>query len=237
MTPTQPPARRARRSAAHRSGAVLAAVAVVLGLAGCGTHPGSAAVVGDVSIGQDQVDDAATALCAANISGARAQGQPAPELASRGARSAALQILIDTELSEQYARSEDISPSARAVSEIIAQNGRGIAQLPPSVRPAFRSLLTGFAESQQVLQQAAAQRVGGQVPAEQLLAEGARLRQQWARGVTIDVDPRFGEWRRDALAAGSGSLSVPVSDSAVAGANPNPAADFVADLPASQKCA
>ena len=69
------------------------------------------------------------------------------------------------------------------------------------------------------------------------LSEGTKLRNKWAKSVDVEVDPRYGTYDQGTLTPASGSLSVPVSQRATAGANADPAATWVAGLPMSQKCA
>jgi hypothetical protein len=68
------------------------------------------------------------------------------------------------------------------------------------------------------------------------LSEGSKLRSKWARSVDVEVDPRYGTYAQGTLTPTSGSLSVPVSERATAGAKADPAATWVSGLPMSQKC-
>jgi hypothetical protein len=210
----------------------------MLALSGCGQHPGSAAVVGDTRITDGTVDDAASALCSANITGAAAQGQPKPDLATRGARQAALSLLIDSELSRQYGAAKGIVPSRSEVSSALAQNKQTITLLPENRKEDFTELLRGYVEGQLVTVQAGQAQVGDGAPQEEAMAAGTQLRNEWAasQGIEVEVDPRYGEYAEGSLAGTSGSLSFPVSQRAVAGANSEPGAEWVAGLPLSQKC-
>jgi len=215
----------------------VAAVAAATVLSGCGTHPGAAAVVGDATITTDQVDAAALTLCSANRSGGQATG----ELSSRAARQAAVQFLIDSELSHQFGEDRGVEADQGEVSATVAENAAGIEALPENQREDFRELLVGFRESELILTEigrASLQEQGNDQPApEEASSEGARLRMEWAASVDVEVDPRFGTYAEGALAPTSGSLSLPVSDSAKAGSAADPGESWVADLPASQKCA
>lgn len=216
--------------------AVLLAVAGTV-LTGCGTHPGAAAVVGDTTISTDEVDAAARALCSANAT----DDPAAPALASRGARIAALQFLIDSELSRQFGASVGIEPDAAAVSETLAQNRAGIASIPDDRRDDFLDLLVGFRESELIVAEAGTRALEEQgavaTAPEQAASEGFRLRTEWAEDVDVEVDPRFGSYADGTLNPESGSLSVPASERATSGAQPDPGQDWVAGLPDSQKCA
>lgn len=209
-----------------------------LALSGCGLHPGAAAVVGDTTISGAEVDDAAAALCSANITGAKAQGQPKPDLAARGARQAALQLLVDTELSHQYGQEKGVDPEPSKVSAAVQQNKQTLDLLPESHKPVFEDLLRSYAEGQLMLIQIGRQSLANpDADDNAALSEGTKLRNKWAGSVDVEVDPRYGTWAKGTLTPASGSLSIPVSQRAVAGANADPAANWVAALPTSQKCA
>ena len=216
-----------------------AAVLAALLMSACTAHPGSAAVVGSDRISTGEVDDVASALCSAQgSSGANGQTQ---ELAGRAARQGALDVLINATLSHQFGESEGVEPDQEQVSAALAANEQSINALPKDQREVFRETLRQFAEGQLVLlevgRQALAARGTANASEEQSVNEGRRLRDAWARkNVDVSVDPRFGEFSKGALQAKSGSLSVPVSQSATDGDSANPSAGWVAALPASQKC-
>jgi hypothetical protein len=209
-----------------------------LALTGCGLHPGAAAVVGDTTISNGEVDDAAAALCSANITGAKAQGQPAPDLASRGARQAALQLLVDTELSHQFGEEKGVDPARSQVSAALQQNKQALDLLPESRKPAFEDLLRSYAEGQLMLIAIGKQSLAdASADDNAALSEGTKLRNKWAKSVDVEVDPRYGTFDQGTLTPASGSLSIPVSQRATAGAGADPAASWVAGLPMTQKCA
>jgi len=216
---------------------VLAAGAALL-LAGCGLNPGAAAVVGDTRIGDDQVDDAASALCAANIAGAAAQGQPKPELATRGARQAALSLLIDSELSHQYGDANGIDPARAELSNALAQNQQTINALPEDRREDFEKLLRTYVEAKMIVKEAGRQAAGADAGPDQLAAAGIQQRNEWLaeQDIEVEVDPRFGEYKDGGIDGSGGSLSVPVSDRAAAGDSTEPSQEWVSDLPMTQKC-
>lgn len=217
---------------------VVAAAATVL--SGCGMHPGAAAVVGDERISTHEVDDAAAALCSSTVESAEAQGQPKPDLASRGARQAAIQLLIDNELSRQFAAAEGVQPNEGSVSAAVDAQRQQINLIPAGERAVFRDLFRGFQESQEILTEAGRQSLAAQgnaePTAEEASAEGSRLRQEWAAGVDVEVDPRFGTFADGTLTPRSGSLSIPASQRAFQGASAEPGAEWTAGLPLSQKC-
>ena len=214
------------------------ATAGVLALTGCGAvHPGAAAVVGHDSITEGQVDALAQGLCSANS--AQASGQPLP---SREARQGALQVLLDTELSQQFGQRRGVTPNQQQISQALARSGRTIAALPKDERPAFKDALVRYWEGQLMLMDIGRRSLEAQgkanVTAAQATAEGNRLRQQYVKTISVSVNPSLGSFRRGTFqpALNNGSLSVPASESARQGNSANTDASWVATLPASQQC-
>ena len=208
-------------------------------LSACQVHPGAAAVVGDQEISTQRVDAVAQALCSANRS-ATASGQPASDLPSRGARQGALRVLIDSALAEQFGDAKGIHPDQEQVSAALAQNAEGIGALPAEEQGAFREALKEYAEGQLMVIEAGRRSLteqGQSSPTdEEALAEGEKLRTEFAKDIDVEVDPRYGTYSNGSLRARSGSLSVPVSARAFDGQSSDPSAAWVAALPAAQKC-
>ena len=222
-----------------RSRTVLAAVAAAVGLAlsACSAHPGSAAVVGDESISDSRVDDVASALCAAQRGG-QSGGQ---DLASRGARQGALDVLINSALSRQYGAAQGVQPDQEQVSAALAANAQNISGLPAEHRQDFKDTLREYAEGQLMLIEVGRRELAKagtrNATEQQAVSEGTKLRNAWAaKNVEVTVDPRFGEYSKNALLPKSGSLSVAASQSATDGGSPDPSPGWIASLPASQKC-
>lgn len=211
----------------------------LLALTGCAVHPGAAAVVGQDSISTGQVDALAQGLCSANAASGQLGGQA---MASRGARQGALQVLIDTDLSQQFGNQRGVTPDQKQISQALARSGATIQQLPADQRAAFKQALVGYWEGQLMLIDIGRKALEAQgqthVTDAQAMAAGNRLRAQWAKNVSVNVDPRFGTFQRGSFrpASGGGSISVPASDSARAGDTTNPGAAWVSSLPASQQC-
>jgi hypothetical protein len=222
-----------------RSRTVLAVVAAAAGLAlsACSAHPGSAAVVGDESISDSRVDDVAAARCAAQ-GGGQSGGQ---DLASRGARQGALDVLINSALSRQYGASQGVQPDQEQVSAALAANAQNISGLPAEHRQEFKDTLREYAEGQLMLIEVGRRELAKDgtknATEQQAVSEGTKLRNAWAKKFAdVTVDPRFGEYSKNALLPKSGSLSVAASQSATDGDSPDPSPGWIASLPASQKC-
>jgi hypothetical protein len=217
------------------------AVALLAGcslLSACSSHPGAAAVVGPESISHTRLDDLALALCSAQTQAAQTPAQ----IPGRSARQGALGVLVNAALSRQFGESQGVTADQAQVSAAIAANQSTLDKLPASRRAAFSDALRDFAEGQTVViaagRKALVRQGAAKVTDDKALAEGNKLRAAWLSRshVKVSVDPRFGTYRGGTLAATSGSLSVPVSSSAKAGAAAQPAASWTSSLPATQTC-
>ena len=218
---------------------VLAFVGVVVGLllSACSMHPGYAAVVGDQKITEGNVDDVANALCA--VQGSSGQAQQA--LATRAARQGALDVLISSELSRQFGKSQGVTPDQEQVSAALKANEQNISGLPEKHRQVFTDTLRGYAEGQLMLADIGRKSLSSQgksnVTDQQAVSEGTTLRNQWAeKHADVSVDPRYGDYVKGALLSKSGSLSVAESQQATDGDSPDPSQGWIASLPATQKC-
>jgi hypothetical protein len=217
----------------------LLAVTAAFVMSACATHPGAAAVVGTESISNSHVDDVAHALCAAQ--GASQGGQAPQELASRAARQGALGVLINTALSRQYGAAQGVEPDQEQIAATLAGSEQNIASLPAARRDVFRQTVRDYAEGQLMLIEVGRRTLteAGKknVTEQQAVSEGTKLRNAWAaKHADVSVDPRFGVYEKNSLLASSGSLSVAASQRAADGGSPDPSQDWVAALPASQKC-
>lgn len=214
--------------------AVAAGVAAVL--AGCGVHPGAAAVVGSETISREEVDDIAVAVCRANVAGAEASGQQASPVPSRGAREVAVEILIDTTLARQLGEREGVEPDKGAVNQAVAQNETGLALLEEQQAEDLRAALRAYAESQFMLIELGRRSLGTEASDDEAIAEGRRLLDEYARSIDIEVDPRYGRFDDGVFKPGGTALSVPASDRARDGDQQQPSESFIGELPASQLC-
>ncbi|HET9858793.1 MAG TPA: hypothetical protein VFQ19_03345 [Nocardioidaceae bacterium] len=232
----------ARPTKSRRTKLSALAVSALVALTGCGAvHPGMAAVVGSSTISHDRVDTLASALCTARTAGSEAAAAAAPPEPTRRARGGALQILLETELSHEFGEERGVDPSLRQVTEALAQQQQLIDFLPEDEAEAYREALAEYAEGQLMLIEIGRQSLEEQgqsnVPDDQALAEGERLRQEYAESLEIEVDPRYGTFEDGSLSSGGTALSVAESDRAKAGSQAELAPTFVSGLPASQRCA
>jgi hypothetical protein len=215
--------------------ALVAAAAVML--SGCAAlHPGTAAVVGAETITHDEVDQVAEALCSAQLTNARAQGQPPPSVPTRDTRQSAIQILLDSELSRQFGAARGVEADRQQLTQAVQQNSVGLEQMPEDDFEAFQEALRGYAEGQLMLIEIGQERLGPDATEDEALAEGNRLRQRFVRDLDVEIDPRYGTFGDAGYRSGGTALSVPASDRARAGERANPSEAWIAALPASQRC-
>lgn len=212
------------------------AAGVTTVLAGCGLHPGAAAVVESQTISHDRVDEIATAVCTANVATSRMSNQPPATLPMRGARQVALQILLETELSHQFGEHEGVEATPQEVSQAVAQNEAGLNLLPPDQRATFREALRDYTEGQLIVRDIGQEALPGQASQQQAIEEGMRLRGEFVQTLDVEVDPRYGRFDEGRYQLGGTELSVPASAFARAGAREEPGDAFVAQLPDSQQC-
>lgn len=212
-----------------------AAAAAAFALSSCaGTAPGVAAQVGEDTITDEQVDDFADVLC--SIGGVPGGESGAP---TKSARFASLQILLNNELTADVADVDEVpEESVQAILQGMA-GARDV--LSADQQETFDEVAQEFARAQAAIIELGRDALAGEgqaqeIPDEEAYAEGQRILNEHAAEADIEIDPRFGEVVDGALQPSNGSLSVPVSDLAVQGANPEAGEELVSQLPASQKC-
>jgi hypothetical protein len=212
------------------------AAASVLLLAACGsTAPGVAAEVDGERISDEQVDAFADILC--SIGGVQGTESGVP---AKSARFTSLQILISNVLAGEMADLDEVSQQSVAATLQNMAVARDI--LDEDQQETFDEVAEEFARAQAAIMELGRQSLeDAGTPAKKLTddaayAEGQKLLAEHAAESDIEVDPRYGEVVDGALEQGSGSLSVPVSDLAVAGDAAEQGEELVALLPASQKC-
>ncbi|HEX6248105.1 MAG TPA: hypothetical protein VFZ64_09570 [Nocardioidaceae bacterium] len=221
--------------AGRRVKLVALAVGAATVLAGCGLHPGAAAVVGSETISHERVDDLASAICSAQLAVNQAQGAQTERIPTRSLREASLGALVQTELSQQFGEERGVEPNRQQVSEIVSRSEQNLGMLPEDEREVYRDVVRENAEGQTMMLAVGREELGD-VSEQEALNEGFRLLQDYAQEVGVEVDPRYGRFEQGNIVPGGTALSVPVSERAQAGADQQLAPGFVATLPASQLC-
>ncbi len=220
-------------------GRAVAAVAIaLLLLSGCaGLTPGTAAVVNGSRITDEQVADLAHAQCVA-AERAAAQGSTTTTPLAQ-VKQQSLGLLMDTELSRQYAKDEGLTAPTGLAQGIYAQFQPSIDPLPGSARAVLREVFQDWARGRALLVEAGSRATGQQVSnsnVQQLLNAGLQAREPWLKKADIETDPRYDPSKEGFPGGGSGSVSKPVSKFAKDAGKDQPDAAWVSGLPASQKC-
>ena len=136
------PTTRLRRTAVTLAIAAMAA-------SGCSSlHPGSAAVVGDMSVKASTVDDLTSAVCASNQ--VRALHDPASggKTPTRDLRRSILNILVQADVVEQAATSLGVSVTPAAVDQLIGNTELVPAGVSSDVRNQLLDLFHEIARVQ-----------------------------------------------------------------------------------------
>ena len=176
---------------------LLAAVAVLV-LGGCAdsAHPGDAAVVGDTAISMGKLDDTVREVSAV-------QGEPIQPRT-------ALQFMVNAELASQVAEKRTVEVTDAEVGAVMAQ------VLPdPELRGKFQSnpvadeFVRSFARGQLALIKIGGASGVDDPNAQEAAQKGAQIVTDASNSIGVSVNPRFGKWSGDQIAAQSGSLSTP----------------------------
>jgi len=213
-------------------------VAALLLLTGCDQlAPGTASVVNGAKITDAEVQDVADAQCVAADEAAKAGGGTATALSRIHQQS--LYLLIDAEVSKQYAEMEGLEASKGLADAFFSQFKTSLAQLPDKPRTVLEELFTDWAESRAVLVEAGS-KATGQTPSEenveQLLNAGLQERAKWMKNADIETDPRYAPGEDGLPGGGDSSVSEPGSDFAKDAGAQEADPEWVAGLPANQKC-
>lgn len=219
----------------RRGAVVVAATAAAALLSSCSGTPGVAAEVDGDQIPADKVDDFAQVLCVLGGLPGTESGTPTGE-----ARYRALEILLADELAADIADLE--AADRRQVAETTTRLGAARDTVPADLRDTFDDVISEYVTAEFAIIELGRRslvdqgRRAAQITDDQAYVEGARLREEHAASADIDVDPRYGEMVEGVLKPADGSLSVPVSELAVAAAGEEPSEALVGSLPATQKC-
>jgi len=215
-----------------------AALLGLLVLTGCsGLTPGTAATVNGTRITDAQVDDLTRAQCTAADRAAKSGGSQA--LAVSSVKLQSLGLLMDTELSLQYAADQKIAVDSSLANGFYSQFEPGITPLPGKARTVLEDTFKNWAEGRAILVQAGSEATGTKPDLnnlQQLLDAGLKQRGTWLKKVEIDTDARYAPAKNGFPGGGQGSVSEATSSFAKDAGSAQPKASFVSGLPANQKC-
>jgi hypothetical protein len=214
-------------------------LAALLLLTGCDQlAPGTASVVNGAKITDAEVQDVADAQCVAADEAAKGGGGGTATALSR-IHQQSLFLLIDAEISKQYAKEKGLEASKGLADAFFSQFKDSLAALPKKPRTVLEDLFTDWAKSRAVLVEAGSKATGqtpNQQNVEQLLNAGLQERAKWMKSADIDTDPRYAPGKDGLPGGGDISVSEPGSDFAKDAGAQEADPKWVAALPANQKC-
>ncbi len=219
-----------RRNRRVRAAAV-GAVAVATLLSGCsggsaGVHPGAAAIVGDQTISQGELDNVSHDLCVLNGAGQVAQGAPNADVAARPVRTSALDLLVKLAATEQLAAEQGVTVSRQEIRDWVAAfpPSDQLTKLKTEHPQAFANTVDQSARLTILIGKLGEIKYREQHPDSNEDVppnEAGKLGQDWVMQyldtIGAKVDPRYGDVIRATDKPGTGSMSVAVSDEAKTG--------------------
>jgi len=218
--------------------ALLAAALAMLLLSGCGElTPGTASVVNGTRITNAQVNDLAKAQCVAADLAAKS-GQ-STSMAITRVKQQSLGLLLDTELSKQYAEDEGIEPQKSMSDGFYSQLEPGIAPLSGKTRTVIEKVFGEWAEGRAILVAAGSKSTGEAATftnIEKLMNAGLAARDTWLKKAEIKTDPRYAPTDQGFPGGGESSVSRAGSEFAKGATATEPDPKWVSGLPATQKC-
>jgi hypothetical protein len=207
-------------------------------LTGCGElTPGTASQVDETRITDSEVHDLAEAQCAA-ADRAAAAGQSTTMPVSR-VQQQSLGLLIDTELSLQFAQDEDIEWERSVADGFFNQLEPGITPLPEKTRTVLTDVFRDWSKGRAILVEAGSQATDEEVTftnVDQLIAAGLQERDAWQQDVDVRTDPRYSPNEQGFPGGGDGSVSRARSGFAKDARAAQPDPEWVSGLPDTQKC-
>lgn len=218
--------------------AVPAAALALLVLSGCGEiTPGTASVVNGTRITNTDVNDLAEAQCvAANLA---AEAGQSTSMAISRVKQQSLGLLLDTELSKQYAEDEGLEPEKSMSEGFYGQLEPGINPLPGKTRTEIEKVFGEWAVGRAILVEAGSKSTGEEptfTNIEQLMNAGLQARDSWLKKAEIRTDPRYAPSDQGFPGGGESSVSRAGSTFAKGATATEPDPKWVSGLPASQKC-
>jgi hypothetical protein len=222
--------------------APLLALALVgaLTLGGCGTlPPGTASVVGGTKISRSDVNELSDAQCAGITAAGKTQQGQSQETPRKQVVQQSLSLLMDTELSLQYAESEGVKPRPEQVAAAATATEAFIQTLPEKYHAFMHDFVERWAAGRDVMIQIGEKATGQTADAnnaQDLLNAGMAKREPWLKTVDIDTDPRYGPAGIGWPGGADPSVSKAVSSFAKSAGKSQPDPAWVSALPAGQKC-
>lgn len=219
---------------------VAVAGAAALSLSACsGAEGGRAAQVGDATISTSDVDFLTRMQCDA-LDAAAKDGQQAQTVPTRLVRSDMVNALVLSEINAQLAEEGDGDYDTATYRQAMDDFEQAVQAAPAEDRDRFRELVGDFYKGQlQVFALAKAKlaSVGFTEPGNDELSQAVEsLQGNYRDQVEITVDPVYGPDDKGNAGVQDGSLSKAISKYAKQAASSQPDPQWIAGLPAGQRC-
>jgi hypothetical protein len=216
-----------------------AAAIALLVLSGCGElTPGTASDVNGTQITTDEVQELAGAQCVLRKQLTK-DGQAPASSASR-IRQESLELLMDTELSKQFGKSEGYEVNKPLANALFGQVSPLFEPLPEKPRTILSDVFRQWSEGRTLLVLAGAKATGQQPTPQnldQMMNAGAQVRATWLKKADITTDPSYAPDKNGFPGgASSSSVSRAASDFAKGSTAAEQDQKWVSALPAKQKC-
>jgi hypothetical protein len=221
---------------------LLAVAGAMLALTGCTQSGNVAARVGDTTVPTSEVDFLTRIQCASLDKAAEdpQQGQPAQTVATSQIRVGMVNTLVEAELNRQLAEREELTYDRATLRNVMSQFEATVDQVPGADQDRFREIVEGVYRGQLQVYALAEYNLsteGVDDPGQDELAQAvARIQDDFRKSVDVEINPEYGADADGVAGTVDPSLSLAVSSFAKQGRATQPEPDWVAALPADQRC-
>lgn len=225
---------------ASRLALLAAGVAAAL-FTGCAPPGNVAATVGDTTIRTSQVDFLTDMQCASLDKAAEAPGSQTQSVPMSQVRSSMVNTLVQAELNRRLAQRDDLSYDRGTLVQVMQQfDATVLPQVPAEDRDRFRDVVVDIYRTQLQVYGEAERRLADQgienYTQEQADEAVAQIQSEFREDVDVEVNPEYGADDRGVAGAVDPSLSLPVSSYAKKSRAGQADPEWVATLPADQRC-
>lgn len=221
------------------SAALALGVAAATLLSGCAgsADPGVAIRVGDETISNTVVDEAAGGICLAFKDQFTGEGQTVP---MSFIRQGVIQLLTLDSQARQIAEEYDVTPDQQYNREVASVRAAAEA-LPEDVRADYVKVMTANALANSVVDQVGRSALKAEgvrnATVDQVAQKGQDVFAVWPDANGVEIDPRYGLKMIDGvLEPVDTNLSVAVGETARTGMATDPDPAYAAGLPAGHRC-
>lgn len=196
----------------------LTGTAVALVLAGCASlHPGEAAVVGDTTITDSELEEFTDGFCTVIAAVNEAQGTPVADIPVRTAILSGLNLLVIGAGADQLAAREGVEITRQEIRGWISALPPVFDNVPPQQEAIVEEVTERIARNSVLADKIGAMGAGVDPPGDPtaIAQRGTQRILDYLQEVGAETDPRYGQVLDTSIQPGTGSLSVPVSAEAL----------------------